>query len=944
MGYPTCVFTIYGRNRIPYKKIAPIFLFQINYNAGSCAVASIPSINLEVIRQYCSLDENEQLNEMIKLENELGLNNPEADFDIIDLVTRLKNIRLWNWKEEMNPEALNPISMQSINDDGIYNKAILLHADASKYTQGLEYELLELSKLSEEQYRNTALYNWIHRSNEESDNSDLNSELLEVLPLNIEQNAAIKAALSSSHTVITGPPGTGKSQVVTDLIINLAWKGKKTIFSSKNNKAVDVVEKRVNGLTNRPIMLRLGSHKGVNEIITYLEDLRTNSSASREEKNEYHEIENKYHSFQKQIDNLSKAKNDFISLRNELDIAEQNICAFRNEWVDISSVNEYDATLLDNAIKQSQLLYDNALYSKQNIIIKLLWKLLSQSRIMAYNTSIENLNKILDKYHKPYISNSLEQPKESVFLSAVKTKDEMNCIVHYNDILSSFISLSSLEEIDKALMNIKTEQSNIANQLWSLWVKVIGYNVPFALQQSVGELIATLRLNEQEDLSDDCRNSLRRIQSKLIDLMPICAVTSLSVRNRIPLCAGIYDTLIIDEASQCDIPSILPLLYRCKSSVIIGDPKQLSHITGITRQQDKNLLNKYNVNAQWSYKVVSLYDFSASICNPSNIIQLKDHHRCHGDIIEFSNHEFYQGSLRVATNYGKLQSNEQLGIRWINVKGQTIRPHSGSANNKYEVDEIIAQLKHLVSNKYQGSIGVVTPFKSQAELINRSLERESDLLNHLLSVNMFIADTVHKFQGDERDLIIFSTVISLDAPAGAIAFLNSTGNLFNVAITRAKSTLIVIGDRDICAKSGVSYLEHFVEYVRTRETHSDKECNKLKDWGVEYPLLDGNFQISEWEKILYSALYKAGIKTHPQYHIDKYYLDLALLSNGKYLDIEVDGERYHRNWNGELCYRDQLRNQRLFELGWDVKRFWVYEIRDRLPWCVEQIKAWIDKT
>ena len=48
------------------------------------------------------------------------------------------------------------------------------------------------------------------------------------------------------------------------------------------------------------------------------------------------------------------------------------------------------------------------------------------------------------------------------------------------------------------------------------------------------------------------------------------------------------------------------------------------------------------------------------------------------------------------------------------------------------------------------------------------------------------------------------------------------------------------------------------------------------------------------------------------------------------LDIEVDGEMYHKDWNGELSYRDQLRNQRLFELGWDVKRFWVYEIRDNL--------------
>lgn len=56
----------------------------------------------------------------------------------------------------------------------------------------------------------------------------------------------------------------------------------------------------------------------------------------------------------------------------------------------------------------------------------------------------------------------------------------------------------------------------------------------------------------------------------------------------------------------------------------------------------------------------------------------------------------------------------------------------------------------------------------------------------------------------------------------------------------------------------------------------------------------------------------------------------------------MDGERYHRSWTGELCLRDQLRNQRLIELGWEVKRFWVYEIRDHMEECVEWIRNWAD--
>jgi hypothetical protein len=58
------------------------------------------------------------------------------------------------------------------------------------------------------------------------------------------------------------------------------------------------------------------------------------------------------------------------------------------------------------------------------------------------------------------------------------------------------------------------------------------------------------------------------------------------------------------------------------------------------------------------------------------------------------------------------------------------------------------------------------------------------------------------------------------------------------------------------------------------------------------------------------------------------------------LDPTGRGERYHRAWDGELCRRDQLRNMRLIELGWDVMRFWVYEVRDDLPRVVERVKRW----
>ena len=156
---------------------------------------------------------------------------------------------------------------------------------------------------------------------------------------------------------------------------------------------------------------------------------------------------------------------------------------------------------------------------------------------------------------------------------------------------------------------------------------------------------------------------------------------------------------------------------------------------------------------------------------------------------------------------------------------------------------------------------------------------------------------------------------------------------------------MVVGDYRYCAGCNISYLRQFVAYYdKLSRAKGPKTVTDSQMLTRDYPNVPNISSVSTWEKTLYTALFDAGIKTIPQQPADRYSLDLALiLPNDRKLDIEVDGEMYHRNWNNELCYRDQLRNQRLFELGWDVKRFWVYQVRDDIDWCVEQVKQWIDQ-
>jgi superfamily I DNA and/or RNA helicase len=156
-------------------------------------------------------------------------------------------------------------------------------------------------------------------------------------------------------------------------------------------------------------------------------------------------------------------------------------------------------------------------------------------------------------------------------------------------------------------------------------------------------------------------------------------VTSLSARGRIPFEAQFFDLLVVDEASQCDIASALPLLFRSKQAVIIGDPKQLRHISSLSPGQDRQLLANHDLvegGAAWAYSVKSLFELASSLCRSEDIVQLRDHHRSHADIIDFSNNRFYEGQLRVATKYDHLKSPTAGGpaVRWLDVRGKAVRP------------------------------------------------------------------------------------------------------------------------------------------------------------------------------------------------------------------------------------------------------------------------------
>ena len=949
LGYPIMIFTIYGKGGIPYKRIAPVFLFPVDYPGGDVEISWVPSINMEVLKQFCTGSTETLANELVDLETELGMSEPDSDPEVDELVLRLRKIREWQWAEPIDPYNIPRAKDLSGFPDGFYNRPVLISAEKGKYTDGLESELMALATMPEKNYQGTALHAWVKGDfSPAMSDSDI-KPIIEVLPLNTEQAQAVDTALRSDLTIVTGPPGTGKSQVVTDLLANIAWNGKSALFSSRNHKAVDVVDLRVNALSKRPSLLRIGSNQYATRLAEIIENL-INASATPQDQTELQYLQQQYDTYAAKEVELKSFKNQLIQSRNLLDEAERKYCPYRDTIADrLYSFSENDIGVASKKARDLCTAADKAKKENNGFFARLFWSSLEAKRASDLVEASQQYNAIAQKYNLPNVENALELDKQRILGNAEVFDQAIPVAIEYRRVLETAHASSRLESVDRELLSIKQARADVAQKLWDKWLKAHKIDIPDEERRDMSNFVAAMRLTNNASLQEN--PELRKRYSKMIQLMTkylqSWAVTSLSAKSKIPFEPHLFDYVIIDEASQCDIASIIPLLYRAKRAVIIGDPKQLQHISQLSHKQDLAQLNKYQVDPMWSYSANSLYALATGKVKQGNIIQLRDHFRSCAEIIEFSNEVFYDGSLRTATKYSTLKPppGERPGIRWIDVPGKTIRPSNGSAYNEQEIAQVISELRRLVRIGYQGTIGVTTPFHAQAEKIKQALERDQALLSELVRNHEFLADTVHKFQGDERDIMIFSSVVTGSAAAGTVGFLTNTGNLFNVAITRARSFLLVIGDYKFCSTCNIQYLRQFASYCAQLTKGDRKNQQELQPGNTrEYPTVPNPTVVSEWEKELYSSLFDAGIKTIPQYPADRYSLDLALiLPNGRKLDIEVDGQMYHRQWSGELCYRDQLRNQRMFELGWDVLRFWVFQIRDDMDWCIQQVKQWCDE-
>lgn len=427
------------------------------------------------------------------------------------------------------------------------------------------------------------------------------------------------------------------------------------------------------------------------------------------------------------------------------------------------------------------------------------------------------------------------------------------------------------------------------------------------IQEALDELHRHYKLN-QERLDP----SAYAIFHTALQALPVWITTAMSPQS-IPMEPGVFDILVIDEATQCTVTNILPLIYRAKRLVVIGDSEQLPAIPTIRPAAEIALATKCGFEPELLNLVGHAENdlYRAAIqCLPQgrhSVVNLDEHYRSHPLIIGFSNQHVYQARLKLNT---KPATSDGLPFGSA-VHGQSVRglaepgPYNSSWQNKLEARAVCELVNKICSAQELNScrIGVVTPFRPQEELIRDGVlaAGHSDRVE---------VGTVHDYQGDERDIMIFSPVISRGISAGAARWVENPRNLINVAITRARTGLFVVADFDVC-RGQTGILGSLIKYVEAvellRKTSRDElelfSWMVVQGWNPQVHRKEGNIEI-----------------------------DFVLTNEGTRLAIEVDGHQHEQTTEA-----DNARDAFLRGLGYDVLRVPARAVRETPSLVIKQI-------
>lgn len=542
-------------------------------------------------------------------------------------------------------------------------------------------------------------------------------------------------------TFIVGPPGTGKTKVIVKILEEAVKNSKKVLVLSHANMAVQNVFERLD-------IKSIGID--INEVVltvkTEMEELKKYSPAAVKKRKEQPILV--------ELGIFKMAKEDYEKIKRD---AQPRVEALKNS-------EEAANTIFANL----------------------------QRDLKKIEISINKLNDEIES-----VDSTIKALSGNVLLKTV----------------ASIFSSKKIEELQAEKVKFEKELSFWQEQKGSLIekikeAKVSKTDVAEELKKAAAEIFeAESTLATILDRINECNKELEAIRAdNIYKDAKIVGATLATAALRSKIQSDEYDMIIIDEASMALIPYLLvatqplkieeikpikyiddPSLYEAQNRavelalnskiVMVGDPQQLSPIAKDIEMK-QNIFSLYGVEEIFNGKSVK------------NTILLDINFRNHPNITEMASKLFYGGLLKSG------KESEQKDALFIRRSTSKAVSSQGSYVNHGNMKIALDHVKQAL-NRGRRSIGVITPYKEQAKIINEQL----DLLRKEFPDADMQAGTVHIFQGKEKEIIIYDLTYSpapgVNVPPTYSGGKNSeTSKLLNVAMTRAQDFFIVVGDTE----------------------------------------------------------------------------------------------------------------------------------------------------
>lgn len=480
---------------------------------------------------------------------------------------------------------------------------------------------------------------------------------------NASQKLAVERALANQLSVIEGPPGTGKTQTILNIIANLIIQGKSVLISSFNNSAVANVKEKLEKEGMDFIVAKIGSRNDKEEFFSNQEE---------------HTIPQNWY--------ISDISQEYSKVNNSLNVLKEAFSAKEAE------------------MKATQILYDNKLEMQHNNIddnydtVPLFLKKLSSKKIMyrleEYKDELEEgrkvsrLWRIIRIFKMGFKLEKFLNGDPATIINEMERAFYLKTDIEYRDIQNK--AIETLRELDteKAMKSLQTSSMNILK----------GYLAKRYSQKKRTKYWNNKSINEN-------------IDQFLYDYPVILSTTS-SARNCIEKNC-VFDYIIMDESSQIDVATGAVALSTANNAVIVGDNKQLPNVvTKETIDAVQPLLDEFNINEKYNPLKMSFLRSILSVFPTVSRTLLREHYRCHPLIIGFCNKMFYDNELICMT---KNKGEENVLRVFRTVPGN----HAREKSNQRECDVIKEEAMPLYADTKD--IGIISPYNYQCDTINNNL-------------------------------------------------------------------------------------------------------------------------------------------------------------------------------------------------------------------------------